>query len=368
MAKKTVESSGANETLDSDRLTFPKSCDCSLVSYCSLAYGLEVETSSRIEALQCVSAPSTKIDLHFEDGPEPEWVRELLQLPAKTIKRRVEPAEDPEPSFLLTQLGDELGFELSYSDGVRFVADGVAKRVWGTCPVSMAREELAVYLLGPVMGFLLRRRHITCLHSSAIEFQGHAICLCGEAGFGKSTTAAALALRGLPVVAEDIVPLHEKGEQFRAVPGYPRVCLWPESVQMLLGREDALPLITTGWEKRYLALDGKRALFARQSPPLALIYVFGARAGDSNAPRVEPLSPKEAVLELVRNTYMNWVLSSEQRAAEFDALCRLVERASVRRIVPHTQPERIGDLCDLILRDAEAFLSSQRSSSETLRR
>ena len=137
---------------------------------------------------------------------------------------------------------------------------------------------------------------------------------------------------------------------------------------MLLGSEEALPFITTGWEKRYLALDGQRATFARQKLPVALIYVFAPRTNDSTAPRIERLSPREAVLDLVRNTYMNWVIGSEQRAAEFDTLCRLVDRVQVCRIVPHAQPEKIGELCDLIRRDAEAFLSTTKSSPEPARR
>jgi hypothetical protein len=55
---------------------------------------------------------------------------------------------------------------------------------------------------------------------------------------------------------------------------------------------------------------------------------------------------------------MNWVLDREQRAKEFDTLCRLVHRVPVRRIVPHARPEKIAGLCELILRDAPAVLSS----------
>jgi len=61
---------------------------------------------------------------------------------------------------------------------------------------------------------------------------------------------------------------------------------------------------------------------------------------------------------LVQNTYMNWVLNREQRAREFDALCRLVQRVPVRRIVPHSKPDKLTGLCDLILRDASAILSA----------
>jgi hypothetical protein len=54
---------------------------------------------------------------------------------------------------------------------------------------------------------------------------------------------------------------------------------------------------------------------------------------------------------------MNWVLDREQRANEFNALCRLVQQVPVRRIVPHAKPEKIAGLCELILQDAPAVLS-----------
>jgi len=330
------------------------------------AYGLEVHSLTPIELLQISPVPGESCDLQIEQGPEPEWVRDLLSLPAKILKSRQEPPEGAEPSLILKQHGEALGFELAYSDGIRFVTDGPATRLWATCQPPATPGVMQVCLVGPVMGFVLRRRGVTSLHSSCVEFRERAICFCGEAGFGKSTTAAALALRGLPVLAEDVVPLQESGGQFLAIPGYPRVCLWPESVQMLLGREDALPLITEGWEKRYLALDGRQASFAAERRQLGLVYVFAPRVDDASAPRIDAFEPREAALELIRNTYMNWLLDRRQRAEEFDTLCRLVERVPIRRIVPHAQPEKISELCDLILRDAEIHLDSIPNTSRSL--
>jgi len=297
--------------------------------------------------------------LWFEDGPEPDWARELLALPALILSHRSEPAGSADPSFILTQHGNVEGFQLSYSDGTRFVVDATAAHIWGTFHPPLTAEDMATYFLGPVLGFVLRRRNRTCLHASGVEIQGRAVCFCGDAGSGKSTAAAALALRGLPVLAEDIVALEENGGEFHTVPGYPRVCLWPESVRMLLGREDALPQLTPVWEKHYLELDGKRAKFAPTKLPLGILYLFAPRSDDRDAPRVEKLTPRDGLLELVQNTYMNWALDREQRAKEFDALCRLVQRVPVRRIVPHSKPEKLAGLCDLILRDASTVLSAQ---------
>jgi hypothetical protein len=326
--------------------------------YSYRAYGLGIDSSCGIAGLQSASLQEEEIGLWFESGPEPEWARKILARPAKILSHRSEPPGAADPSFLLTQHGETEGFELSYSDGTRFVVDGVPARIWGTYRPPLTAEDMATYFLGPVLGFVLRRRDVTCLHASGVEIQGHAVCFCGDAGYGKSTTAAALSLRGFPVLAEDIVALEESGNEFRAVPGYPRVCLWPESVKMLLGRDDVLPQLTPAWEKRYLELDGRLAKFAPAKLPLGILYIFASRSSDHGTPRVERLNPREALLELVQNTYMNWVLDREQRAREFDVLCRLVQQVPVRRITPHAKPEKIAGLCDLILRDATAILSS----------
>ena len=294
--------------------------------------------------------------MEFQDGPEPAWVLNLLALPARILSHRSEPASSADPSFVLTAHGGAEGYQLSYSDGTRFVVDGATAHIWGEFQPPLAAEDMATYFLGPVLGFVLRRRNTVCLHASGVEIQGHAVGFCGDAGYGKSTTAAALTLRGLPVIAEDIVVLEESGGGFRAVTGYPRVCLWPESVRMLLGREEALPQLTPVWGKRFLELDGRRAKFAAAKLPFGVIYLFAPRSDDQSAPRVEKISPREALLELVQNTYMNWVLDREQRAAEFDVLCRLVQHVPVRRITPHAKPENLAALCDLILRNAAAIL------------
>jgi hypothetical protein len=333
------------------------------LSYSYRAYGLGINSSIRIAGLQLAPLQRGEIVFEFEDGPEPDWARKLLALPARILSHQSEPPGSADPSFILTQHGEAEGFVLSYSDGTRFVVDGAAARIWGTYQPPLTAEDMATYFLGPVLGFVLRRRNITCLHASGVEIRGRAVCFCGDAGYGKSTTAAALALHGLPVLAEDIVALEENGGEFHALPGYPRVCLWPESVSMLLGRADALPQLTPVWEKRYLELDGHRWKFAPAKLPLGLLYLFAPRCNDPSAPRFEKLSPREALLELVQNTYMNWVLDREQRAKEFDTLCRLVQKVPVRRIVPHSKPGKLRDLRELILKNAQEVLSSEHCSS-----
>jgi len=202
------------------------------------------------------------------------------------------------------------------------------------------------------MGFVLRRRGVTALHASAVAVGDCAVMVSGAAGAGKSTTAAALALRGAPVLCEDIAALDELEGAFAVRPGYPRVCLWPDAVENLFGAKAALPDLTPIWDKKYLALDGHRTRFAGKALPLCAIYLLGKRVSDENAPRFDDISAKEALMELVQNTYMNSLLSREQRAAEFELLSRVATRILFKRLVPHRDPKRIAQLCELIEADA----------------
>jgi hypothetical protein len=127
----------------------------------------------------------------------------------------------------------------------------------------------------------------------------------------------------------------------------------------LLGNTDVLPRLSSTWDKRYLPLDGVRANFAPEKKPIGIIYLFGERSTDSSAPRIEELRPKEALLELVKNTYMNWLLDRQRRAEEFDELATVVQQVPARRIIPHTDGGKIANLCDRITEDAGELLASQ---------
>ncbi len=285
----------------------------------------------------------------------PDWVGAALRLPASPIYTKPGSPEDGDSSYSVKAFGKQEAFHLAYSDGTQFLIDGSISRVWGRCPPGFGVDHLATYLRGPVMGFVLRRRGVTALHASALNICGRAIVLCGESESGKSTIAAALALRGTPVLCEDVTPLRKSGGAFFVEAGYAQVGLWPDAVETLFGASDALPRLTPSWEKCFLPLDGERARFEPEDRPLGVIYLLAPRTASEDAPRIEQISPREALLGLVQNTYMNWLLDRKQRAAEFVFLSTLVKRISVRRIVPHCDPSRIAALCDLIVADTENY-------------
>jgi hypothetical protein len=320
------------------------------VTYRYHSYGLDWVSDSAVPG--ACTADSNLTHITFVSNTEPpDWVKSARQLPL--AGRFTKPHGSPTPAFTLVTYGSDRFCELTYSEGARFFVDSVRWRVWGTYFAPLSIEDFATFLLGPVFGFILRKRGVITFHASAVNIRERAILICGPQEAGKSTTAAALALRGLPVLCEDLSALENQQLTFHVQPGYPRICLWPDTVQMLFGAVDALPRLTPTWEKCYLPLDGHRATFDSRSVYLGAIYILAPRADDGTAPRIEVMNNRDALLGLVQNTYMNWLLDRNQRAAEFEFLGKLVSEVPVRRLVPHSDPARIDRLCDLILADAE---------------
>lgn len=333
------------------------------VTYSYRAYGLTLGSDTPVFALRQGRADPKRYDIVVSLGPETDWVREARRLPPRLVYPKPGEAELENPAFSLISHGAADFFELVYGNQAIFLVDGTAERVWGTCLPPLTNEDVSSYLVGPVMGFVLRRRSVLALHASAVCINGQAVALCGESQAGKSTTAAALALRGIPVLCEDITPLYEEAGRFQVEPGYPRVCLWPDAVEKLLGARDALPQLAPSWEKFFLPLDGRKAKFEERRRVVCAVYFLAPRVAEVDAPRIEEVGAREALLNLIQNTYMNWLLDRNQRAAEFDALSKLVTQVPVRRIVPHADPGRIGELCDLILADAGCLSSDCNSTS-----
>jgi hypothetical protein len=209
---------------------------------------------------------------------------------------------------------------LRYSEGAAFRIDQTGSRVdaWWAPPLD--EIDAATYLLGPVLAFALRLRDRVPLHASAVAVDGCAVLFAGEAGAGKSTTAAALAKLGYPLVSDDVVPVTVGHGSLMAWPGYPRVSLCADAAEALFA--DGPRAFSVTYQKRYLDLDAAGLTFAPSALPLGLVVVL-ARQGDTSLPAVRPLGAREALIALLPHTYGSYLIDARMRAREFDLLARM---------------------------------------------
>ena len=221
-----------------------------------------------------------------------------------------------------------------FPDDTEFLVNPETSTLYANWPEFYSLGYVAPILLGPLMGFLLRLKGITTLHASVIASRGRAVALTGPGGTGKSTTAAAFARAGFAVLSDDLAPLRPENNLLQVAPGYPRVCLWPESVRLLFGNEEALPLITEGWDKRFLDLAAPGYQFGAAPLPLGAVYWISERAESAQPPRIEPLNPQQALAVLVGNTYAAKFGDLAGSARDLRIYSDLISRLPVRRVYP----------------------------------
>lgn len=312
-------------------------------------YGLRVKSNIRIPGFPsgaCTRNPDVLVDLTrcgsvIQAKPE-DWQSWFVN---KTGGDEGSPVVE----VLRSRVSGNVLFR--YDDRTEFEIRQDGRQIIGHWPRSRSLSDIAFYLAGPILGLVLRLRGAVCLHGCSMVAEGGAIAIVGPAGSGKSTTAAALALRGFPLLSENNLALSEGESRFHVCPGYPRVNLWPDSVRFLFGSEEALPRVSPPWDKRRLEANKHGCRFQDEPAPLRAIYLFGNRTDQDAAPFVESLSPGDAVVALVSNTYMNYLPEISWRRRELIVLGRLAASVPVRRISPHVDPSRLDRLCDLLIND-----------------
>ncbi len=327
------------------------------MSHYSLIYGLNIQVNNTIPGIVFSDSVPTSVDVQIRFGFMPPWFSEHQYC---KIIWYVSPQREAgaDPRLIIWKLSNGY-YHVHYADSTEFLLSEWGSEIWGTWPTqTLTLEDTATYLLGPILGFVLLLRGCTCLHASAIAIDNQAIALLGPAGAGKSTTAAAFAERGYSILAEDVVTLDDRENNFLVHPAYPCIRLWPASVKALYGEHSDLPRLTPTWEKRYLDLSKDHYEFQNEPLPLAAIYLLGEREEDASAPAIAELSQSEALISLIANTYATYLMDKAMRAREFELLDRVIRQVRLRKVVPHTNPAHIEKLCKLIIEDARQISRS----------
>jgi hypothetical protein len=333
-------------------------------------YGLHLVTNRPIPALIVESKHDLNQIVHvtFEEVSQrqtpPDTNRLLYTSPGI--------AESGEPFFQVWKSEQNVAAYLAiqYTNGrgmAQFFLNQEGSQVSVTWTNRMPFGDVITYFLGPVLGCLLRLRQFTCLHAGVVAvgkktmkgMKGmKAIAIIGPKGAGKSTTVAALAYyQRLPILSDDIGAISINGNEFIVQSGYPRLRLWPTTVELLPDMTvEQLPRILSIAEKRYFTLtperDASQWRFQQDPLPLAAIYVLDTR--EANALSIRSLWGGERLFALGTNVYPDYTLDSAMRARDFDILGRLAASIPVREVRRpdglHTYPQ----VCQALVEDIQA--------------
>lgn len=201
-----------------------------------------------------------------------------------------------------------------------------------------------IQLLGMVLAVWLERRGIPTLHASAVAMGGEAVAFLGLPAGGKTTATAALLAQGHPLLVDDLLALDIGEDGVLARSGYPMLRLWPDQAAHFLGDHEHLPLVHPRYTKRRVLVGRDLGVFRKEPAPLRRIYLPTRTIGGDVS--VEPVSSRDAVLELVRHSFLREAVHGLGLAGErLRALTRLLGTVDVTRL---RYPSGFGRLPELV--------------------
>ncbi|MBK8022507.1 MAG: hypothetical protein IPK19_14030 [Chloroflexi bacterium] len=314
-------------------------------------YGLSIRTDRAIPGiLEVEDDAAVDVQVWFDDPARDPSLRpgaETWSQHPRYINHRINTGYgEVLPGLRLFASPDGAYTRLHYAEDVIFTVDAGARQVYVQAPVGMSMESVCAYLLNPVLAFCLRVRGQTGLHASAIAVNHEAIIFAAPSGSGKSTLAYEFARRGHTVLTDDVSVLVDLNGQIGVQPGYPHVRLWPWTVDELLGDETALPLIAPDWNKRFLDLRGDRYRFADKPLPVSAVFLIDPYG---SALEIKPMAPKLALMALMDNTYLNYMIDNAMRGDDFRWLARLTTQAPVYTLTRPSDMTRLPDLYEAVL-------------------
>lgn len=223
-------------------------------------------------------------------------------------------------------------------------------------PASPQRRELIeIRLLGTVLAYFLERSGLPALHASAVDVGGSAVAFLGGNRSGKSGLAASLMEAGHALLSDDVLPVEMAEGSPVARPAYPQMRAWPDLAAHLVGSFEGLPRVLPELDKRRIPVgeEGGFGSFCPESRPLTTVYL-PERLPDGAAGeiRIEPLRPRDAVVELVRASFIARLVEAlGWQARRLDFFARLVTAVPMRRLIYPSGFEHLPGVGAAILED-----------------
>jgi hypothetical protein len=268
-------------------------------------------------------------ELSSAESREPEF-KFALQLDKPQCGERCEwlhtwYVEEDTPWLLLGRRRDD--YLLRFPDLADFTIAKNAKKI--SCYPSPGTTAITIrhLLLDQVIPLLLSLQGRMVLHGSSVLTPHGAMAFVGQTGWGKSTLASSFSRQGSPVLTDDCLLLKEENGQLLAIPSYPSVRLWPQTVAALFGQfGQEIPLAQVAHYTEKKRVDRNVGLsFCAEPAELRRIYFLAPPPSDGEKKCVSiiPLSTRDAFMELVKFTYLIDITDRQRLRQEFERLSRV---------------------------------------------
>ena len=206
-------------------------------------------------------------------------------------------------------------------------------------------ERIHQLYLNQVMPLAMSRQGKLVFHASSVEVDGRAVVFVGASGRGKSTLAASFATNGCGFLTDDGLVVDERAEGFCVQPSHPSIRLWADSQERLAHlATPALP--SPPYTAKVRIPAGGNIAYCSRPRRLHRVYFLG----DCQPPHATftRLGPGDALVELVRHSFLLDVQATDLIASHFDQLVRLIGQTICYRVDYPRRFEALGDVRNAI--------------------
>ena len=210
-----------------------------------------------------------------------------------------------------------------------------------------SHEAFTTYLLGQVLSFAFIRRGIDALHATAVVVDEAAIGFAAQPGAGKSTLASVFLRDGYALLTDDLLVLRVDDGAILAQPGIPRIKLFPEIAEAVLGEHRTGGRMNPFTNKEVIPLDATE--FHGQAAAMSRLYVLKPTA--TTKITVRRLSARGAFLELVGNTFNTAVVEPSRLSRHLTQFAAVTARLAVKSLSYPRELSRLDEVRDAVLRD-----------------
>ena len=212
------------------------------------------------------------------------------------------------------------GYLLRFPDLADFEVSADGRTVQGFPAPGVTSPTVEHLYLNQVLPLALSRQGKLVLHGSAVDIGGQGVAFLGESGRGKSTLAASFATEGTRFLTDDGLLLEWVDGHCMIVPSHPSIRLWEDSQEALVSDSAAVaPAVSFTTKSRLLA--GPEIAFCQEARPLQCVFFLGD--GSAAVPTLEAMRPAEALIELVKHSFLLDIEARDLLMRHFDDLTRL---------------------------------------------
>jgi hypothetical protein len=224
------------------------------------------------------------------------------------------------------------GYLLRFPQLADFAVSEDATQIEAEPAAGLPDETLRHLLIDQVLPLVASRHGRLALHASAVHLHGFGtIGFVGAAGRGKSTLAAAFALAGAGIVADDCLAIDLGDNRVMVDPAYPGLRLWPKGAgpRLLPDAEGQRRVAHYSTKRR----TGGTMFRYRSTPsPLRALLLLRPRATRGPAAQITACPAPARLMGLLRYAYILDVQDRRDLAASFDRLATTAARVPVLRV------------------------------------